>query len=96
MSRINIEIFTVDAFTKSPFSGNPAGVCILEDSEIKSIDQRFPSEEEKDNFYKLIAREMNLSETCFLWRVGSSFDRYKLRWFTPSVEVTITFDQIHI
>ena len=24
-----VSIFTVDAFTETPFSGNPAGVCIV-------------------------------------------------------------------
>lgn len=27
-----MRIFTVDAFTDKPFTGNPAGVCILENN----------------------------------------------------------------
>lgn len=63
----------VDAFTDTPFAGNPAAVCLL---------QR-PSEEP---WMKLVAREMNLSETAFLHPVAGAFS---LRWFTPAVEVKL-------
>ena len=66
-------IYQVDAFTKTPFQGNPAGVCILP----------APASEE---WMKNVAREMNLSETAFL--VPGS-DGYNLRWFTPAVEVDL-------
>lgn len=45
-----MKIFTVDAFTSTPFTGNPAGVCILE----KEID---------DSLMLKIARKINYSET---------------------------------
>lgn len=48
-----IEIFQVDSFTDKPFTGNPAGVCILEDE----IDEQT---------MKNIAMEMAVSETAFL------------------------------
>jgi len=67
------KIFTVDAFTDKPFSGNPAGVCIL-------------SEERDEPWMQSFAREMNLSETAFLRK---SDDGYSLRWFTPKVEVDL-------
>jgi predicted PhzF superfamily epimerase YddE/YHI9 len=67
------KIFTVDAFTDKPFSGNPAGVCIL-------------SKERDDLWLQSVAREMNLSETAFL---TPEDDEYKLRWFTPKVEVDL-------
>ena len=66
-------IFTVDAFTDKPFSGNPAGVCIL-------------SEERDESWMQSVAREMNLSETAFLSKNGEG---YNLRWFTPKVEVDL-------
>lgn len=67
------KIFTVDAFTSEKFSGNPAGVCILE--------------ENKDDGWLLnIAAEMNLSETAFVKRSG---DGFHLRWFTPKTEVEL-------
>lgn len=69
-----IPIFHVDAFvTENPFSGNPAGVCILD----KPADERWMQN---------IALEMNLSETAFLDR---RTDGFNLRWFTPTVEVAL-------
>jgi len=65
--------FIVDAFTDRPYSGNPAGVCIL--------DYLLP-----DNLMAKIAREINHSETAFLFIHG---DTYSLRWFTPNTEVNI-------
>lgn len=67
------EIFQVDAFTDKPFSGNPAAVCILPG----------PGDEE---WMRHVAREMNLSETAFLFKQN---DGYSLRWFTPTVEVDL-------
>jgi PhzF family phenazine biosynthesis protein len=63
----------VDAFTDTPFSGNPAAVFVLE----------APRPEE---WMQLVAGEMNLSETAFLLPEG---DGYRLRWFTPAVEVAL-------
>ncbi|NJO95092.1 MAG: PhzF family phenazine biosynthesis protein [Hyellaceae cyanobacterium CSU_1_1] len=66
-------IVQVDAFTDRPFQGNPAAVCILES----------PQDEQ---WMQLVAREMNLSETAFLYREGQA---YSLRWFTPTSEVSL-------
>lgn len=63
--------FIVDAFTSELFGGNPAAVCVVED---------FPPETLMQN----IARENNLSETAFAAKSG---DIYRLRWFTPAVEI---------
>lgn len=68
-----MHIWTVDAFADSPFSGNPAGVCLL--------DRPAPAE-----WMQGLAREMNLSETAFL---VSGEECFGLRWFTPSVEVDL-------
>ena len=68
-----MRIFTVDAFTDKPFSGNPAGVCILENEISEELSQ-------------LIAREINYSETAFLLK---SKDKYNIRWFTPKTEVNL-------
>ena len=70
---MRLTIFQVDAFTDTPFAGNPAAVCILQEPHDYAWMQR-------------VAREMNLSETAFLRRQGDSFD---LRWFTPAVEVDL-------
>jgi PhzF family phenazine biosynthesis protein len=64
----------IDAFTDQPFSGNPAAVCVVS----------APLDEHR---MLAIAREMNLSETAFLYR--RSTDEYDLRWFTPAVEVAL-------
>jgi PhzF family phenazine biosynthesis protein len=68
-----MRIYQVDSFTKVPFAGNPAAVCILE--------REMPEE-----WMQNIAAEMNLSETAFLRREAGD-DSYSLRWFTPTLEV---------
>ena len=70
---MTIPLFHVDAFTDSPFAGNPAAVCIL------------PSWKE-DGWLQAVAGEMNLPMTAFLVKHADLFD---LRWFTPSVEVDL-------
>lgn len=66
-------IVTVDAFAETPFSGNPAAVCVH-------------TEELDEQWMRHVAREMNLSETAFLRKEG---DGYRLRWLTPVVEVDL-------
>jgi PhzF family phenazine biosynthesis protein len=66
-------ITQVDAFTDTPFAGNPAAVCVL-------------AEPGDPAWMQQVAREMNLSETAFLHRREDGFD---LRWFTPAVEVDL-------
>ena len=63
----------MDAFTKTPFAGNPAAVCLL-------------PEPASEDWMRNVAREMNLSETAFLVK---SSQGYELRWFTPSVEIDL-------
>jgi PhzF family phenazine biosynthesis protein len=65
-------IFVVDAFTDTPFRGNPAGVCPLEVAISATVMQQ-------------IAMEVNHAETAFPLKVGEG--RYNLRWFTPTQEV---------
>ena len=67
------EIFQVDAFTDTPFKGNPAAVCILPQAG-------------DEGWMQNLATEMNLSETAFLVQQD---DGYNLRWFTPAVEVDL-------
>jgi PhzF family phenazine biosynthesis protein len=67
------EIYQVDAFTDTPFKGNPAAVCILPQAA-------------DDGWMQKLATEMNLSETAFLVEQD---DGYNLRWFTPAVEVDL-------
>lgn len=71
------QIFIVDAFTSSVFSGNPAAVVPLE--------QWLP-----DETMQAIGMENNLSETAFFVPApeGDETD-FHLRWFTPKVEVEL-------
>jgi predicted PhzF superfamily epimerase YddE/YHI9 len=68
-----MKIYQVDAFTDKPFTGNPAGVCVL------------PGPKD-DAWMQNVAAEMNLSETAFL---RDQADGFRLRWFTPAVEVEL-------
>ena len=68
-----MKIYQVDAFTDKPFTGNPAGVCVL-------------PRPKDDVWMQNVAAEMNLSETAFLLEQA---DGFRLRWFTPAVEVEL-------
>lgn len=67
------DIYQIDAFTKVPFSGNPAAVVPFD---------TWPADEVMQN----IALENNLAETAFFIPDG---DNYGLRWFTPTVEMDL-------
>lgn len=75
-----IPLYHVDAFSKKPFAGNPAAVCLLEETIGDSVLQS-------------IAAEMNLSETAFLLAPGRKSlvkeQLFHLRWFTPKTEVDL-------
>jgi PhzF family phenazine biosynthesis protein len=71
--RTSIPFYQVDAFTSKVFSGNPAGVCLLEE----------PLE---DEVMQQIAAENNLAETAF---IRIDLKPYQIRWFTPTVEVDL-------
>jgi PhzF family phenazine biosynthesis protein len=66
-------LHVVDAFTATPFGGNPGAVAVLDTPR-------------DDAWLQRVAREMNLSETAFLQRTD---DGWALRWFTPAVEVKL-------
>ncbi|MDB4941830.1 MAG: PhzF family phenazine biosynthesis protein [Labilithrix sp.] len=70
---MELRLFQVDAFSSERFRGNPAAVMPLD----AFLD---------DATLQAIAAENNLSETAFLVRDG---DDYRLRWFTPTVEVPL-------
>ncbi|WP_307624042.1 PhzF family phenazine biosynthesis protein [Streptomyces sp. V3I7] len=67
----------VDAFADRPFSGNPAGVLLLDS---------FPD----DGWMQNVAMEVNHAETAFAHRLpeGGAAD-WALRWFTPVTEVAM-------
>ncbi|KAK9286428.1 hypothetical protein L1049_014825 [Liquidambar formosana] len=82
---MGIAIAGVDGFTDSAFKGNPAAVCLLE-------------EEGEEKWLQAVAREFNISKTCYLTRItesethpyspnGTLTPRFRLRWFTPGAEL---------
>ncbi len=69
-----MRIFVVDAFTDTPFRGNPAGVVLLDG-------------ERDDEWMRLVASELRHSETAFV--APRPDGSWNLRWFTPTVEVEL-------
>lgn len=70
---MELPIYVIDAFTDKQFGGNPAAVLVL--------DKWLP-----EQLMQQIAMENNLSETTFLVKEN---DRYRIRWFTPTIEVKL-------
>ncbi|MFC1850891.1 PhzF family phenazine biosynthesis protein [candidate division CSSED10-310 bacterium] len=76
----NFPFYRVDVFTDKVFSGNPAGVCLINRTVASGT-------------LNAIAAEVNLSETAFImlrnWESLTSSTTFKLRWFTPKMEVPL-------
>jgi len=72
---MTIPITWVDAFSDTPFGGNPAAVCLL----------REPLEDAR---MQLIAFELGISETAFL-TPSDDPTTFGLRWFSPAVEIDL-------
>lgn len=76
------EFQIIDAFTPTPFSGNPASVVLV---------SAWPS----DKVMRKVAAEFNLSETAYLLPLNNEKGKEKevpmfgLRWWTPTVEVSL-------
>lgn len=70
-------VYQIDSFTKEKFKGNPAG-AVLNAEKLTSDEMQ------------LIARELNNSETAFVFKPDQKdhFD-YHIRYFTPTTEVPI-------
>lgn len=68
-----ITLYQVDAFTATPFSGNPAGVCLLP----AAADPAWMA---------AVAKETGLPATAFVHADG---DRFGLRWFTVTSELEL-------
>lgn len=67
---------TVDAFAERPFTGSPAAVLVLDEA---------PS----DEWMAAVARETNLPDTGFVIREDVPDADFRLRWFTPTVEIDL-------
>lgn len=70
---MKIKTYIVDAFTNKPFSGNPAGVCLIENLI-------------EDTLMLSIAKELGLSETAF---VRLDNNHYSIRYFSPKMEIPL-------
>ena len=68
-----IQVHQVDAFTRTPFTGNPAGVVLNADS----LD---------DAEMLAIARELNNADTAFILSPDSNDHDVRANFFTPRVE----------
>jgi trans-2,3-dihydro-3-hydroxyanthranilate isomerase len=64
----------VDAFTTIPLGGNPCAIV-------------FDCADLPDANMLAIAKEMNLSETAFVWRMDDG--RFRARYFTPAEEIPL-------
>lgn len=67
-------LYQVDAFTRRPLGGNPCAVI-------------FDCADLSDEIMQAIAREMNLSETSFVWRMDDGC--FRARYFTPAEEIPL-------
>lgn len=70
-----VPVMQVDVFTNEPYTGNPAGVCLLETPRPEA-------------WMSQVAREMNCANTAFA--EPNPDGSYRLRWFTAGgVEVAL-------
>lgn len=67
-------LYQVDAFTTHPLGGNPCAVL-------------FDCADLSDATMQAIAREMNLSETAFVWKQPDG--HFRARYFTPAEEIPL-------
>lgn len=70
---MKLDLYQIDAFANTVFTGNPAAICPLESWLADDVLLR-------------IAAENNLSETAFFI---PSTDGFHIRWFTPLTEVAL-------
>jgi PhzF family phenazine biosynthesis protein len=69
----SIQIHQIDAFTRTPFTGNPAGVVLNADA--------------LDDVQMLaIARELNNADTAFIFAADGADHDLRARFFTPRTE----------
>lgn len=64
----------IDAFTNHPLGGNPCAIV-------------FDCADLPEASMQAIAKEMNLSETSFVWRMEDG--RFRARYFTPANEIPL-------
>lgn len=70
-----MDYYVVDAFAETLFTGNPTGVCLLDET-------IWPD----DALLLNIAAENNLPQTAYVLKRGNN---YAMRWFAPNAEVDL-------
>ena len=70
---MRVPLTLVDAFTDTPFAGNPAAVCLLDGPRA-------------DAWMQAVGAEMNLPATAFVRATGDGFE---IRWFTATTELEL-------
>ncbi|MHA1862524.1 MAG: PhzF family phenazine biosynthesis protein [Candidatus Thorarchaeota archaeon] len=73
--KVELDIFHVDAFTDTPFGGNPANVVL-------------GSDRLEDEILHKVAREMNTRETVFVSH--SDVADFRFRYLTPKSEINFS------
>lgn len=68
------DLYQVDAFTTFPLGGNPCAIL-------------FDCAELDESAMLAIAKEMNLSETSFVWQKPDGY--FRARYFTPTEEIPL-------
>jgi len=74
MRSMTERVAIVDAFTSSPFGGNPAAVCLLDGAR-------------DADWMAVVAREMNAAATAFVRPSGDG--AFDLRWWSPVRELEL-------
>ena len=69
-----LQLYQVDAFTETPFKGNPAGVVL--DADTLTVEEM-----------QAIARELNNPETAFVTAADGPDHDFRIRFFSPTAEV---------
>lgn len=72
---MDIYFWLIDAFTNTPFCGNPAAVIFMDGYSIES------------HLMQLIASRLNWSQTAFLSKIEKN--HFSIRWFSPRDEAPI-------
>jgi PhzF family phenazine biosynthesis protein len=76
-----MKFFQIDAFAERVFTGNPAGVCVLDEWLPDAVLMAIAAENN--------AAENNLSETAFFIPDSGGAASWPLRWFTPLAEIDL-------
>ncbi|ETV98626.1 hypothetical protein H310_08742 [Aphanomyces invadans] len=79
VSARQLKIIQVDAFTSVHYEGNPAAIVPMTAKQFDAA---------TDAWMQVVAQENNLSETAYV-APTSNPSTYRLRWFTPAMEVNL-------